>query len=99
MFLRDAKQAEVLLNQQETFLSKEDVPVRTLYIIFRSYFLCTTHSLTYHAPWVIIYNALRAKIHFQVPAQYNLNSLIVLTGPLNSKPDKKKKKKRTLQVR
>ncbi|XP_060584243.1 spectrin beta chain-like isoform X5 [Ruditapes philippinarum] len=26
MFLRDAKQAEVLLNQQETFLSKEDVP-------------------------------------------------------------------------
>ena len=27
MFLRDAKQAEVLLNQQETFLSKEDVPV------------------------------------------------------------------------
>ncbi|XP_052271720.1 uncharacterized protein LOC127872429 [Dreissena polymorpha] len=27
MFLRDAKQAEVLLNQQENFLSKEDVPV------------------------------------------------------------------------
>ncbi|KAK7507079.1 hypothetical protein BaRGS_00001930 [Batillaria attramentaria] len=26
MFLRDAKQAEVLLNQQENFLSKEDVP-------------------------------------------------------------------------
>lgn len=30
MFLRDAKQAEVLLNQQETFLSKEDVPVSSL---------------------------------------------------------------------
>ena len=27
MFLRDAKQGEVLLNQQENFLSKEDVPV------------------------------------------------------------------------
>ena len=33
MFLRDAKQAEVLLNQQETFLSKEDVPVRLFYLI------------------------------------------------------------------
>jgi len=30
MFLRDAKQAEVLLNQQENFLSKEDVPVSCL---------------------------------------------------------------------
>ena len=27
MYLRDAKQAEVLLNQQENFLSKEEVPV------------------------------------------------------------------------
>ena len=31
MFLRDAKQAEVLLNQQETFLSKEDVPVSCVF--------------------------------------------------------------------
>jgi hypothetical protein len=29
--LRDAKQAEVLLNQQENFLSKEDVPVSFLF--------------------------------------------------------------------
>ena len=27
MFLRDAKQAEVLLSQQDNFLSKEEVPV------------------------------------------------------------------------
>lgn len=27
MYLRDAKQAEVLLNQQENFLSKEEVSV------------------------------------------------------------------------
>ncbi|XP_035827834.1 spectrin beta chain isoform X1 [Aplysia californica] len=30
MFLRDAKQAEVLLNQQDNFLSKEDVPIAPL---------------------------------------------------------------------
>lgn len=27
MFLRDAKQSEVLLSQQDNFLSKEEVPV------------------------------------------------------------------------
>ena len=32
MYLRDAKQAEVLLNQQENFLSKEEVPVSTTLI-------------------------------------------------------------------
>ena len=30
MFLRDAKQAEVLLSQQDNFLSKEEVPVSTV---------------------------------------------------------------------
>ena len=34
MFLRDAKQAEVLLNQQDNFLSKEDVPVSYFKIYF-----------------------------------------------------------------
>ena len=34
IFLRDAKQAEVLLNQQENFLSREEIPV----IIFLFYF-------------------------------------------------------------
>ena len=30
MFLRDAKQSEVLLSQQDNFLSKEEVPVCTI---------------------------------------------------------------------
>lgn len=30
MFLRDAKQAEVILNQQEHYLSKDETPVRTI---------------------------------------------------------------------
>lgn len=33
MFLRDAKQAEVLLSQQDNFLSKEEVPV-SIFCIF-----------------------------------------------------------------
>ena len=31
MFLRDGKQAEVLLSQQDNFLSKEEVPVCMLF--------------------------------------------------------------------
>ena len=34
MFLRDGKQAEVLLSQQDNFLSKEEVPVCMLLNIF-----------------------------------------------------------------
>jgi hypothetical protein len=31
MFMRDAKQAEVLLSQQDNFLSKEEVPVSVVF--------------------------------------------------------------------
>lgn len=37
MFLRDAKQADVLLNQQDNFLSKEEVPVCTTVFMFIVY--------------------------------------------------------------
>ena len=52
MFLRDAKQAEVLLNQQETFLSKEDVPVRLFYFI--SIYSRTSMAWTGLRPWKIV---------------------------------------------
>lgn len=39
MFLRDAKQADVLLNQQDNFLSKEEVPVCTTVFMFIVYLL------------------------------------------------------------
>ena len=32
MFMRDAKQAEVLLSQQDNFLSKEEVPVGFMFL-------------------------------------------------------------------
>jgi len=34
--MRDAKQAEVLLSQQDNFLSKEETPVRCCYVIIIS---------------------------------------------------------------
>lgn len=34
MFMRDAKQAEVLLSQQDNFLSKEETPVRCFVCLF-----------------------------------------------------------------
>lgn len=45
MFLRDAKQAEVLLNQQETFLSKEDVPVSEFSYCYHN--VALTNTLTH----------------------------------------------------
>ena len=47
MFLRDAKQAEVLLNQQENFLSKEDVPVSP--VIFTCHYFSQTHRLHFES--------------------------------------------------
>lgn len=35
MFLRDAKQAEVILNQQEHYLSKDETPVSIYIITFK----------------------------------------------------------------
>ena len=47
MFLRDAKQAEVLLNQQENFLSKEDVPVSPM--IFTCRYFSQSHRLHFES--------------------------------------------------
>ena len=41
VFLRDAKQAEILLSQQDNFLSKEEVPVRFLFFFA---FVNATHG-------------------------------------------------------
>lgn len=52
MFMRDAKQAEVLLSQQDNFLAKEEAPVSTaldkLFNAYRSHFQDSTGLIEYH---------------------------------------------------
>ena len=36
LFLRDAKQTEILLSQQESFLSRDEIPVR-IYAVFKCF--------------------------------------------------------------
>ena len=45
MFLRDGKQAEVLLSQQDNFLSKEEVPVCFYFEFFNCTWLLYYYSL------------------------------------------------------
>lgn len=65
MFLRDAKQAEVLLNQQETFLSKEDVPVGYTVILClelcceKIYLLCIELKIDLCTAWLILSGCLQ----------------------------------------
>lgn len=47
MFMRDAKQAEVLLSQQDNFLAKEETPVSS---VLDTFFLLSPIKLTNYIP-------------------------------------------------
>lgn len=86
MYLRDAKQAEVLLNQQENFLSKEEVPVCIVMFYSTNSW---NHDCTFHIACISMHMNL---IFFSYASICYINTVFLKIIFIAFKVDSQKKK-------